>query len=526
MTSNAPPMRNEGGTDRGHVRMMPLAEAVVIAMPVYEVDRMASPVPVPDKEGNDTIACWSVKCGKFMMIGIALLVFVAVVAIIAVVVMMVGFTKQGNPSTTILSRTTPMVVMTTPSPTPMPVDDTTVATATAMLSTSGSGVGNLCIICLDGTVVDDFTPYADDGDYRTCVDLIDEAKQYETCSDGCGNSELYELLCCYTKPVNPCIISPDGITAAEGEDYVPEYGGNSKTCKDLIEGAIQFESGSDACGLYDIDVEYCCPNVENLASVILEDTTTPPVAAPVATGSLVAVVVTEPSSAGTTLPPVAMTEPLVAGRTSASLIFDVPGAVTSFDAAEIMANEGFNEVLYQVITGFGLLSNEILSMLVPVRKIRGLRASERNLLTLQPVVVTDICELTKYSLMSCLSKIIRASFSCVANIIRFCLFDNNEACPAGVVYAKEGSTCVNFKFTVLPEEMSVETTTTYSEEMMSKINAGELYDTLKTTYPDTFIYGLGNPGAGAPIKTTGLSTTTSTGSMMSTAITASTSSTG
>ena len=119
---------------------------------------------------------------------------------------------------------------------------------------------NTCIICPDGTDAAAFAPYADDGDSRTCADLIDEARLYDIGSDECGNSELHELHCCYTAPENPCIICPNGATA--GDDYVPEYEENSVTrgtCKDLIDGAKRFESESDACGLYDIDVAYCCP---------------------------------------------------------------------------------------------------------------------------------------------------------------------------------------------------------------------------------------------------------------------------
>ena len=106
-----------------------------------------------------------------------------------------------------------------------------------------------------------FSPYADNGDLRTCADFIDEAKLFGTCSNECGYSELHKLNCCYTTPTNPCIIFPDGATA--GDDFVPEYAGNSvnrATCKDLIGGATRFETGSDACGLYDIDVAYCCPS--------------------------------------------------------------------------------------------------------------------------------------------------------------------------------------------------------------------------------------------------------------------------
>jgi hypothetical protein len=63
----------------------------------------------------------------------------------------------------------------------------------------------------------------------------------------------------------------------------------------------------------------------------------------------------------------------------------------------------------------------------------------------------------------------------------------------------DASTCVNFKITVNTEDLSVEASTTYSEEMTARINAGELYGTVKSIYPETFIYGLGSPGAGGQI---------------------------
>ena len=99
---------------------------------------------------------------------------------------------------------------------------------------SGTGVDNPCIICPDGTAIDDFVPHADDGDSKTCADLINEAKLYETSSNECGNSEFDELYCCYTKPENPCIVCPDGATA--GDDYVP-YEGSTATCLGLVKGA-------------------------------------------------------------------------------------------------------------------------------------------------------------------------------------------------------------------------------------------------------------------------------------------------
>ncbi len=55
---------------------------------------------------------------------------------------------------------------------------------------------------------------------------------------------------------------------------------------------------------------------------------------------------------------------------------------------------------------------------------------------------------------------------------------------------------MNFKITVNTEDLSAEDSATYSEEMTSKINAGELYAALKSAYPETYVYGLGSPGAG------------------------------
>ena len=65
--------------------------------------------------------------------------------------------------------------------------------------------------------------------------------------------------CCYTAPVNPCNICPHGATVAGGDDYVPDYDGTSVTCLELIDQAKEYESGSFSCGLYEIDKESCCP---------------------------------------------------------------------------------------------------------------------------------------------------------------------------------------------------------------------------------------------------------------------------
>ncbi len=151
----------------------------------------------------------------------------------------------------------------TPAPTPAPTDDTPTV------------VDNTCIICPNGANAGgNIAPYTNTGDLRTCADLIDEAKLYDAGDDDCGWYVLTEKDCCFTLPENPCIICPNGATASD--EYVPEYAVNSvirATSKDLIEGAKQFESGSDACGLYDIDVAYCCPSDWDNTCIICLDGT-------------------------------------------------------------------------------------------------------------------------------------------------------------------------------------------------------------------------------------------------------------
>jgi hypothetical protein len=85
----------------------------------------------------------------------------------------------------------------------------------------------------------------------------------------------------------------------------------------------------------------------------------------------------------------------VAAPGGTMVAFDVPGIVSGFDAAEIQTNEGDNQVLSQVIKSFEVLTNGVLSTLVPLRKVRNLRASERKLPSLEPVVVTDTSEFEK-----------------------------------------------------------------------------------------------------------------------------------
>jgi hypothetical protein len=153
-------------------------------------------------------------------------------------------------------------------------DPPTPATTTMTASVLGSRVDNPCIICPDSITdgIDDVTLYADNGDFSTCMDLIDEAKRYECGTIDCGYAEFDEFQCCYSELVNLCIICPDVITASLGDDYVPENEGNSSSCKTLITSVINFESGSDACALYNIDVAYCCPPEAKETPIPVNDT--------------------------------------------------------------------------------------------------------------------------------------------------------------------------------------------------------------------------------------------------------------
>lgn len=118
---------------------------------------------------------------------------------------------------------------------------------------------NPCIICPDGaTAADDFIPYAAMGFTMTCSELIDFVKLHETNSDVC-TPEIDEAYCCPTAAENPCIICPAG--AAAGDDFLPYGIGSNDTCKQLIDFAKNFETGSDWCGFSEIDESFCCPTV-------------------------------------------------------------------------------------------------------------------------------------------------------------------------------------------------------------------------------------------------------------------------
>ena len=139
-----------------------------------------------------------------------------------------------------------------PLPTPSPTDNSELTLSTAE---------NPCIICPDGVTAvdgDGFAPYADSGNTMTCGELIDAAKSYEAGSAWCGLREIDAINCCPTTPVNPCIICPFG--AFVGDDFVPRpTTGTPRTCKEIIDFATLFESGSHHCKLSEVDETLCCP---------------------------------------------------------------------------------------------------------------------------------------------------------------------------------------------------------------------------------------------------------------------------
>ncbi len=115
-TYNAPPRRNdEGGPDQGRrarAATTPLAETTVIAMPVCEAVQMAAgpATSAQDGDGTDARAGWSVKCGRFVMIGFKSLVLVALGSLIGVVVM---FAKKQYDTVTTSTSSTVIMVSTT-----------------------------------------------------------------------------------------------------------------------------------------------------------------------------------------------------------------------------------------------------------------------------------------------------------------------------------------------------------------------------------------------------------------------------
>ncbi|KAL3758420.1 hypothetical protein ACHAWU_006080 [Discostella pseudostelligera] len=174
---------------------------------------------------------------------------------------------------------------------------------------------------------------------------------------------------------------------------------------------------------------------------------------------------------GTSLPPTPSPTVDAAETLSVSIVgsvldyssFDYSGILdgsskpTYYDAAEINANEGDNNVIAELTEGYQLLADELMSGMR-----RSLRASNaRRLQTLNTVTAADVAD-----------------------------------CPADLVYAPEGALCLNFTFDIDTSALSEEDAATFADQLETAINDGELYDKVKYIYPDTLISGLGSPGSG------------------------------
>ena len=132
-----------------------------------------------------------------------------------------------------------------------------------------------CNICPNGVTAnggDGFVPFG--GDNRTCVQFVQDALTVESGTTECGLKELNVMIACCppTEIVNPCTICPGGISA--GDDHVPTIWPVT-TCKNFRDEAKRFESGSDACSLYEGVVPECCPPLTTSPTVTSFTTTIP-----------------------------------------------------------------------------------------------------------------------------------------------------------------------------------------------------------------------------------------------------------
>eukprot|EP00578_Thalassiosira_sp_NH16_P004303 CAMPEP_0181130878 /NCGR_PEP_ID=MMETSP1071-20121207/30107_1 /TAXON_ID=35127 /ORGANISM="Thalassiosira sp., Strain NH16" /LENGTH=1153 /DNA_ID=CAMNT_0023216995 /DNA_START=242 /DNA_END=3703 /DNA_ORIENTATION=- len=161
-----------------------------------------------------------------------------------------------------------------------------------------------------------------------------------------------------------------------------------------------------------------------------------------------------------------------------STIFDgVNAGVPDFyNAAEVTANIGKNEVLSHVIKGFGNLSNELLGKLGGAaeqgkrRALRGTTTTGRELqngaaASLKPVVVTDI------------------------------------PCPDGLEYAPKDTLCLNFKMVMDTPSLDDGQVNAFADGLRKAIDEeGRLYDIITKGYANTQLKGIGSPGKGVDYR--------------------------
>ena len=117
-------------------------------------------------------------------------------------------------------------------------------------------VENPCVICPNGaTAGDDLAPRADVGVLTTCKEHIEFASLFETGTVSCASYGFYEATCCppVAPPQDPCTFCPNGVTVAD--DIATSYG-----CSDIITGLSLIESESDTCTfMREVYEYYCCP---------------------------------------------------------------------------------------------------------------------------------------------------------------------------------------------------------------------------------------------------------------------------
>jgi hypothetical protein len=141
--------------------------------------------------------------------------------------------------------------------------------ATNLAVAQEAQVENPCLICPDGaTAGDDYVPYASK-DPITCKELIDNATLFETGSLWCARFGEAGVYCCTTTPENPCTLCPNGITVAD--DYEPYNDGD--TCSDKLDYYADFDAMSDICTIFwGAEIEsLCCPTVANNPCIICPD---------------------------------------------------------------------------------------------------------------------------------------------------------------------------------------------------------------------------------------------------------------
>ncbi len=89
--------------------------------------------------------------------------------------------------------------------------------------------------------------------------LINSAKIFFSGTDACAWAEVDKINCCYTAPVNPCSICPNGATEGS-DDFLPFKGiGLGFICADMVKAANLYETESEMCVVIG---SRCCPTFD------------------------------------------------------------------------------------------------------------------------------------------------------------------------------------------------------------------------------------------------------------------------